>query len=147
MTYTEPRLEVLGPRLFQYIEDYVYEWEHEGAYYRVIIPQGYTYDAGSVPLLAEGIIPRLELRGPAGPHDYFYQHVGCLPAGHFQRANYQNSEWENVDTCWTREDVDRLFGRMLRESGIAVWKRRVVYLAVRAWAWRAWEFYKRQEGR
>lgn len=45
---------------------------------------------------------------------------------------------ESVDEPWTREDAGRLFARLMREQGVARWRRRAAYLAVRIVAAASW---------
>lgn len=116
--------------------DYVYEWDFEGKRYRIVVPADYEFDMASVPRIAWPLISQFELGPAVVPHDWLYHHKGKLPAGSYQVKT--ESGWEGVRYEWPRKDVDRLFGRMMRESGVVPWRRRIAYLLVRLFGFCAW---------
>lgn len=151
----QPDILPVADRLYRLDEDYVYCWTiaagednrfaepsevgHQTRY-RIIVPAGFTYDGASVPRLLwtlTGIRPDGLIRAAALVHDWLYFYEGRLPPGSFQYLNAQG-QWENVIGRWSRRDADRLFGRMLREAGVARRRRRWAYRAVRAFGWIPW---------
>lgn len=136
----QPRLSPVGnTSRYVLVSDYVYEWEHEGRRQRLTVPEGFILDYASVPRLLWPLIGPFDLGPAAVPHDWIYRHRGRLPAGSHQ--THQDGLWRDLspdEYTWPRRDADRLFGRMMRESGVAGWKRRAAFLAVRAFGLRAW---------
>jgi hypothetical protein len=69
-------------------------------------------------------------------HDFIYAHTGLLPVGthEFEAAG----SWKPVTGRWARSDADRLFARIMREAQVPKLRRRLAYLAVRAFGGGAW---------
>lgn len=112
-------------------EDYVYSWEFEGNRFRITVPQNYITDGVTIPTVASwliGVTRSGPAMGSALIHDYIYHHKGTLPIGVFQV--YRNGGWKNTEGRWRRSETDRLFGRMLRESGISKSQRRIMLFFV-----------------
>lgn len=133
----QPHIAPIGPtNRYILLDDYTYEWDYEGERFRVVVSKSFEFDMASVPRIAWPLMSQFELGPAAFPHDWLYHHKGKLPAGSYQMKT--DSGWENVPYEWPRRDVDRLFGRMMRESGVVPWRRRTAYIIVRLFGFCAW---------
>ena len=134
---TAPR-QVLLPdlRRFRLADDVVYTWRHAGeggaGVYRLVVPEGFEHDFASVPRPLWVLVAPIDLGIASIVHDWLYAN-----AGRVETLRWAGT-WEPVATPWTREDADRLFARLMREQGVARWRRRAAYLAVRVFAGRFW---------
>jgi hypothetical protein len=140
MTLPTPVVRVLGPDRFELLRPYVYQWaapDFDGRRARLAIPMGFVFDYASVPRPVHAFIGRLDL-GLVAPlmHDWLYAFGGRLPVGSHEWLI--GDTWQQVGEPWTRRDADRLFGRHMREEGVARWRRRSAYRAVRLFGSRAW---------
>lgn len=123
-------------RHFILLEDAVYAWCHEGRSYCLVVPNGFEHDFASVPRPLWGLIAPIDLGMASIFHDWIYRNQGevttLLWEGDPQR-------WTPHADRWSREQADRLFARIMREQGVAKWRRRCAYLAVRFWGRRFWK--------
>ena len=86
---------------------------YAGATDRFIVPDGYVTDFASVPRIAVWLVPTYgRYTAPAILHDYLI--TDCIPAGRI-----------------TSVDVDGLFRRAMRESGVPPVKRWLMWTGVR----------------
>lgn len=125
--------------LYELVQDYSYVWENKGYFYRLNVKKGFKYDLASVPNCLGWLIdmhPDGLHRTAATVHDLLYERKGVLLPGEFQIL--AGKDWINFDIPWTRQDADKLFARILRESGVSKFKRRMAYRAVRLGGWTAW---------
>jgi hypothetical protein len=125
---------------YRLVEDYTYAWTKGEFDYRITVPTGFTYDGASVPRVAwtvSGIRPDGLIRAAALIHDWIYNFKGLLPEGSHEFLDAEG-RWQTVYGRWSREDTDRLFGRIMRESGVPKFKRRMAYRAVRLFGWLYW---------
>lgn len=136
---TAPR-QILLPdlRRFRLAEPAAYTWRHAEppapeAVYRLVVPERFDHDFASVPRLLWTLVAPLDLGIASIFHDWLY-----IEAGRVETLRWAASGWEAVDEPWTREDADRLFARLMREQGVARWRRRAAYLAVRVFAASFW---------
>jgi len=116
---------------------WTFTWLAEGVLWQINIPQGFEFDGASVPRILwtiTGLTPHGELEPAALVHDYLYRYGGVLPTGAFWRSGVE------CDHPWTRKECDKLFARIMRESGVPKWRRRLAYIGVRMGGWR---FFKR----
>lgn len=121
-------------------EEYVYQWAYSGRVSRITVPRGFRWDGASVPravwtlsgLQQDGLI-----RAAALIHDWIYHHDGKLPLGSQQEFE-PGVGWIDIIGTWTRQDADKLFARMMRDSGIEPRYVRRAYVAVRAFGWILW---------
>jgi hypothetical protein len=135
---------LFGKNRFRLLETYTYEWKYkinENTYseYKIIVPKNFIYDGASVPSLITrlvGIRRDGEHRTAALLHDWLYHHKGRL-AGEYYQINFEGKS-DDTWVKWTREETDRLFGRVMREFGYTRWKRVWVYRAVRWFGWLVW---------
>jgi hypothetical protein len=107
--------------------------------HKIIVPKHFIYDGASVPSFVTrltGIRRDGEHRAAALLHDWLYHHKGRLPGGYYQ-INFEG-ECDDTWATWTREDTDRLFGRVMREFGYTRWKRVWAYRTVRWFGWLVW---------
>ena len=130
----------IGPRLYKLEHDYAYEWTRRGKRYRIFVPAGFIYDGASVPRLVwtiSGLTPDGLMRAAALIHDYLYEYRGELPTGGWQCQD--GDLWRDVGTAWTREQADKIFETILRESGVSAYRRKLAYAGVRAGGWAGWK--------
>jgi hypothetical protein len=104
-----------------------YGCDHEGR--RVTIPGGFEFDLASVPRQVWWLVAPFEL-SIAAPliHDFLYRCGGAPPPGAVVPEHR-----------YTRREADRLFLRMMEREGVAAWRRRAAYGAVRAFGGLAWK--------
>lgn len=122
---------------------YFYEWEKDGIRRRLRIAAGFEHDGASVPRplwTLTGIERDGLQRAGALVHDAFYRSGGTLGEWIAQEVwSDGRQEWESeMDARWTRAEVDALFCRMLREAGVSMLKRRMMYRGVRGFGWLYW---------
>lgn len=135
----QPANRPLDDREYRNLGAYQYEWEAEGARWRLLVPDGFVYDLASVPRIfwsLLGIRPDGLHRAAALVHDWIYAHQGRLPNGSYSRWN--GRAWEDAELVWTRRNADRLFARLLREGRVKRWRRRLMFKAVHWFGGRAW---------
>ncbi len=126
-------------RRFRLADDVSYMWRHapedeaEGVY-RLVVPEGFEHDFASIPRLLWSLIAPIDLGIASIFHDWLYTR-----AGRAETLRWTDAGWEAVPEVWTRRDADRLFARLMREQGVARWRRRAAFLAVRAVAGRFWD--------
>jgi hypothetical protein len=119
--------------------DYTYIWRYNKLTHKITIPNGFVYDGASVPRFLWSIFDIYPdgIHRPASLiHDYIYKRKGCLPIQ--QYCIYYIDGWISTQYKWTRRDADRLFFRILRESGVPKFKRRIMYYAVRLFGYFWW---------
>jgi len=129
----------ISDRRYQLVAPYFYEWEHKNKTYRLEVPAGFVYDGASVPRIVwtiSGLRPDGLIRAAATVHDFMYHHKGCLPFGSVRLLENPYSQ-QVMDMAWSRKQADKLFARMMREAGVSKYRRRLAYLAVRAFG-RIW---------
>jgi hypothetical protein len=134
-----PVRSVEGKELYRLEAAYEYAWYAEGAGWKIRVQAGFIYDGASVPWVGAllGIYPDGLQRAAALVHDYLYRFRGEVPVGCFMKN--AGSGWEVVRVPWTRVQVDKLFANMLAVAGVGRFRRRTMYLAVRAAGWLFWK--------
>ena len=125
-------------RRFRLADEATYTWRHapEGGaagVYRLVVPAGFDHDFASVPRPLWVLVAPVDLGIASIFHDWLYARGGLV-----ETLRWAGGTWEPAATPWTREDADRLFGRLMREQGVVRWRRRAAYLAVRAFAGGFW---------
>ena len=128
-------------RRFRLADQATYTWrmpEREGpaGVYRLVVPEGFEHDFASVPRLLWALVAPLDLGIASLFHDWLYRRAGRAETLRWTGA--QGALWEPVREPWTRRDADRLFARLMREQGVARWRRRLAYLGVRWFAGSVW---------
>lgn len=111
---------------------------YEDSYRYVKVEEGFETDFASVPRVFWSILPPDgQYTQAAVLHDFLYNtrkfwvdHI--LPGG--KQADYP------VDI--RRRDCDDIFLEAMKVLGVALWKRQVMYLAVRAFGWIPWNKQK-----
>jgi hypothetical protein len=123
-TLAPPVLTYLGDDEWKLEEDYAY---HDGDT-TITVPAGFTFDLSSVPRVFWWAIAPFELSITAPLlHDYLYRYGGDPPAGSIEPPR-----------TYTRKETDQLFSRIMEQEGVAPWRRKVAYGAVRLFGGRAW---------
>lgn len=122
-------------------EPYEYQWELDGVRRKLVVPAGYEVEV-SVPRWCWslfGITPWAPDILPAAVcHDWIYEHQGALPDGSYWVQCPPPDFWHTSDKQWTRLAADRLFGRMMKENGVADYRRWKAYKAVRWFGYLEW---------
>jgi len=122
-------------------EDYIYEWEQAGDRWRFVVPKGFMYDGASVPRLVwtiSGITPDGRIRAAATVHDEIYDCKGRIPDG--MLYVFRDGKWLEIrGSVWPREEADKIFERIMIESGISPYRAKKAYYAVRAFGWTGWK--------
>lgn len=146
-----PHVKILGDRLYQLTQDYRIVWEHEDQWHKITVPEGFVCDGNSVPWFGRPIIPGDWTLGMEAvlAHDFIYARKGrLLPGEYMVEDNKSVGLWydplqigDGFRRVWSRKDADRLFARLMRESGVPRWRRRAAYRAVRFAFWKNWDEY------
>lgn len=115
---------------WELVSDLVYVGEVD----TFIIPAGFRTDFASVPRLLRFLIPKNGSHDAAAiAHDFFYRRkpsVRKFPGG----SSGSLYHYGNI----SRLDSDRLFRRMMRELGVNVIRRNVMYYSVRVFGILSW---------
>lgn len=108
------------------LED-AYTLEHNG--HRITIPAGFEFDLASVPRPLWWLIAPFEL-SIAAPlvHDFLYRYGGDPPEGSVTPSK-----------TYTRKEADGLFRDVMRQEGVAAWRRTLAYLGSRWFGAFAWD--------
>ena len=130
-----PLLEPVSAERFRLAEPYLYQWSKDGTTYQITVPTGFVHNMASTPKAIWWLIGPFDLGPAATVHDYGYHYGGRFPIGEVKKLA---DVWVDLPDPWSRREVDRLFGRMMRESRVAKWRRRMAYRAVRWFGRRAW---------
>ncbi|WP_081452469.1 DUF1353 domain-containing protein [Verrucomicrobium spinosum] len=128
-----------GP-LYRVTSDWSYVWKINRRTYRLRVPRGFEFDGASVPWWMWSLLrvpPDGLHRAAALAHDYLYRHVGRVPLGHQQELI--RGKWMDCTSPWLREEADALFARILRECGVSMVRRRLMYLGVRIFGKSSWK--------
>ena len=141
---TQPDLRPIKKGKYQLQEKWKYIWEKDGITRCIVIPKGFVSDGASAPRLlwtVTGITPDGLVRAGALVHDFLYKHGGDLPKGSYQELNpyIALDEWIPLNDIWTRKNADRIFCRIMKESGVGKIKRRIAYRGVRMFGWIFWK--------
>lgn len=144
-TYDEPIVAV-GEHSndFVLLDEYVYEWLFEGKWRRIRIEAGFRFDGASIPWIVQPLTGGKWGLGKAPPliHDLLYRCGGQLELsshGHYEMWDEEENRWRRIVGKWTREDVDRLFGRMMKEAGVPKRRRDWAYRAVKWFGEDSWK--------
>ena len=122
-------------------EDYSYIFTYSGLHLKITVPKGFKTDGASIPRWLWSIlgVGRDGLhRAAAVVHDFLYKHQGRLPKGSLQIMR-KDGAWEDSDYTPTRRDSDKLFLNIMKDAGVILWRRRLMYRAVRVAGKEAWE--------
>ena len=94
----------------------------------ITIAAPFDFDLASIPRALWWLIAPFEL-SIAAPmiHDFLYQHKGSPPPGSIVPP-----------ITYSRKKADELFRHLMKLEGIAAWRRRLAYRAVRLFGWYAW---------
>lgn len=137
-----------GRLLWRYVlrnETYEYQWSAGGDEFKLVIKKYFECDGASIPALAS-LLTGIERDGPhrkaAFWHDVIYKYGGKLPEG--VQFILINETWEPFRGDWTREQADRLFGRLLREQGVGKVDRDLMVTGVRLGGWWPWFWARRR---
>ena len=109
--------------LVTYIGNDQWRLERDFQHGDIKIPAGFEFDLASIPrpLWNVGAPFELSLTAPL-IHDYLYRHGGWL----------RNGRW------YTRKETDDLFNEIMKDEGVAAWRRVVAYRAVRLFGGSSW---------
>lgn len=130
-------------RHFGLLEDSTYAWCHQRTNYCLVVPKGFQHDFASVPRQLWGLISPIDLGLASIFHDWLYRHKGLVTTLLWEG---DPARWTPRVEPWSREQADRLFARIMREQGVAKWRRRCAYLAVRLAGRRYWKERAMPEG-
>lgn len=113
----------------RYYLAHAYEYDDSGITVRV--DKNFRYDGASVPRLAwtfSGLRPDGLLRAAALIHDIIY-----IADGKPYKMQSNNEYFIHFKTKlkWKRKDADKLFLKIMLESGVSKWRARLAYRAVR----------------
>lgn len=147
VTELQPRIKVVGDRLYRFAEDFWIEWiVSGGVHHRIKIKEGFVCDGNSVPALGRVVIPGDWTLGiiPVGFHDWGYYREGrFLPGEHEVLVDgvWVDALWtvDGKRITWRRREIDRLWASFMREYGVNRFRRRMSYRFVRAAVWKSWD--------
>ena len=113
-------------RKFRLAVPFTFDWRYreKATGLRIRVDVGFVTDFASIPRFARVLIPKLGRYNKAAViHDAIYQ-------GSFSTTG---PSW-----VWDRKDADDAFLAGMVALGVASWKRRLMYWAVRIGGWAAW---------
>jgi hypothetical protein len=122
-------------RRFRLLEAATYTWRHESRSYRLVVPAGFEHDFASVPRPLWALISPIDLGLASMFHDWLYRNRGRVTTLQWDAAA---ERWTPRKDPWIRRDADRLFARIMREQGVARWRRRLAFRVVRVVGGRYW---------
>jgi len=156
-----PRVTVVlmpeGRTLWELDENYSYHWQHKGETFRFTIGRGFRFDGASVPWFLRWIAGRGRF-GVLAPmvHDWMHERLGNVKPEILRgevgntMGELKNPRWQSyvvvvpdkytgggytIYKSFTRRQADRLFFRIMRESGVKPrWLRRWAFRMVRLWS-------------
>lgn len=125
-----------GKKGFILTEDYVYRWKTKAAITRkIVLKRGFFFDGASIPLvfrLAFNLSKGGKLLAASSVHDKICNGEGWLPAGSYMVLI--NGVWRDCSKDrWSWNEAAKIFARIMRETGVPKFKRRMFYRAV--WAY------------
>lgn len=119
--YDAEASKTLGADHWRVLSDFHYYFEYEGSPRTIYVPRGYLTDGASVPQAFWGLIPPWGTYGQAAvAHDILCEYLTITQAG--------------LPLKITRKDADVELLAMMTVLNVPVWKRQVIYAAVRAYA-------------
>ena len=109
----------LDQDVFILVQDFTCTWERDGEIpWQIHVKKGFTTDLASIPRIFQNIAPKFGKHiQPAICHDWCY---------------------EDYVEGMTRKEADNLFLEGMKAVGVNWFRRRVMYLAVRAGGRRLW---------
>ncbi len=122
-------------RRFRLLEPATYAWCHRARSFCLVVPEGFQHDFASVPRPLWALISPIDLGMASIFHDWLYRNRGRVTTLTWDSAQ---ERWNPREDPWIRRDADRLFARIMREQGVARWRRRLAFLVVRAAGGRYW---------
>lgn len=138
----EPVLFTNGREGYRLEAPWRYTWTVGDVERRLEFPPGFLSDGASVPRILwslTGITPDGLIRAAAFVHDCLYRFRGRLPPGWlFERPVGAEGSIAVADVRYTRQSSDAMFGRIMRQAGVAPRKRRLAYHGVRLCGWAVW---------
>lgn len=102
------------------------EGDYKGYRLQLVVPEGFEHDFASVPHILHSVVNPIDLGLASIVHDWIYHWKG-----HVTTRIQMEGEWTEIDTPWSREMADRLWGRIMREQGVVPWRRRLAFCVVR----------------
>lgn len=143
-----PKAMVISDTLYSLLSDYQYEWDLEikdptygpTLKNRITIQSGFRWDGASIPKLfwSIGFKPDGPHRAAALVHDFIYIYKGKLPKGSFHSKS-SSGQWNEQFGFFSRKDSDRLFGKMMRDSGVPRLRRFIMKIVVMLLGWIYWQ--------
>lgn len=131
-----------------------YEWEYGGVRRRLLVPNGFRSDGGSVPWCLWTLLritPDGLLRRAFFVHDVLYWAAGTLPRAWLLEWDPITQQWVEIgglpETQYTRSEGDHMLGRIAREDLVDKAKRRAVFVGVRVGGWLPWLRHRRARRR
>jgi len=140
-------------------EDYVYYWTVDGkdagpvesmgrhvapkiiVHNWIVVKAGFRWDGASVPgfLRKFGFATDGSHRAAALIHDFVYVHEGELPVGSMISEIGDSGIYQSQSGSFSREDADRLFGKMMKQGGVNKRKRLFMKWGVSSFGWIFWQ--------
>ncbi len=119
-------------RKFRLFLPFTMKWQG----YDIRLPVGFETDFASIPRFARILIPKLGRYNKAAVvHDALYQ-LATLPE--YLLCCGTGPSFTVARRVVTRKDADGIFLAGMVALGVAPWKRRLMYWAVRLGGWAAW---------
>ena len=146
---TQPLIIPVAKQRFRTVQEYHYYYERDGWPFQLIVPVGFEFDGATVNRWLwsiSNITPSGLINAAALLHDFIYHYEGKLPVGSHLSFNGLKqpslADPENWTPCvgrpWRRADADRLFRKVMQQSGFGETDRDRAYWAVRLFGWIYW---------
>jgi len=137
-----PRVDIVGGGLFATVTPTLYVYEHGGERYRLLIPAGFLFDAGSIPRpfwTPLGVTPA-DMATEALPHDLFYHRQGRMEEG--ELLIRKNGEWVPCLQTVKRSTADEMLFALCKfcKGKASKYARpHLIWAAVRVGGFFAWQ--------
>lgn len=143
-----PNAIIINDTLYSLLSDYHYDWDlkikdpNHGPLLtnRITIPSGFRWDGASIPRIfwSIGFKPDGPHRAAALIHNFIYIYKGKLPKNSFHSKS-PSGNWTEQSGSFSRKDGDRLFGKMIRDSGVHPLRRLIMKIVVILLGWIYWQ--------
>lgn len=131
--FTEPLILInIDGNLWKTEREFSYHIGSEDSVDIIKVPAGFSTDLASVPWPASMLIPKSgKFNQSACLHDFLYSILGELNPPYNKRKR-------------TRLECDAIFLEAMQVLGVPLWKRRIMYRAVRMFGWIPWNFKNKE---
>ena len=132
----QPVVQNISERLWKLAEDCTYEWHIGDKKFSITVKAGFITDLASVPIIfwSLGFTPTGLVDLGSVVHDALYNGNGTV----LEKDGIFLLNGQPFTGHFTRNECDRLFLRINKESGLSYSKRYIMYWALYGFGWIKW---------